>query len=98
MNEIQAATRLRQAAYERAEAEKVTRVKAAEAEAEARYLQGQGIARQRQVGAHACVLFVMRVCRAKLLMREAFDDLRVSQTLLVTTPPSSTLSFINNQM
>lgn len=48
MNEINAAQRLRQAAYERAEAEKVTRVKAAEAEAEARYLQGQGIARQRQ--------------------------------------------------
>ncbi|GBF98818.1 hypothetical protein Rsub_11583 [Raphidocelis subcapitata] len=48
MNEINAAQRLRQAAYERAEAEKVTRVKAAEAEAEARFLQGQGIARQRQ--------------------------------------------------
>jgi hypothetical protein len=39
----------RAAAFERAEAEKVTRVKAAEADAEARYLQGQGIARQRQV-------------------------------------------------
>lgn len=38
----------RQAAAERAEGEKVTRVKAAEAEAEARYLQGLGISRQRQ--------------------------------------------------
>eukprot|EP00879_Flechtneria_rotunda_P004474 GHRR01004728.1.p1 GENE.GHRR01004728.1~~GHRR01004728.1.p1 ORF type:complete len:229 (+),score=72.94 GHRR01004728.1:183-869(+) len=48
MNEINAAQRLRQAAAERAEADKVTRVKAAEAEAEARSLQGQGISRQRQ--------------------------------------------------
>lgn len=36
-----------QAAFERAEADKASRVKAAEAEAEAKYLQGQGIARQR---------------------------------------------------
>ncbi|WIA21075.1 hypothetical protein OEZ85_005395 [Tetradesmus obliquus] len=48
MNEINAAQRLRQAAFERAEGDKVTRVKAAEAEAEARYLQGLGISRQRQ--------------------------------------------------
>lgn len=48
MNEINAAQRLRQAAAERAESEKITRVKAAEAEAEARYLQGLGISRQRQ--------------------------------------------------
>jgi hypothetical protein len=38
----------RLAAAERAEGDKVTRVKAAEAEAEARYLQGLGISRQRQ--------------------------------------------------
>lgn len=37
----------REAAFQRAEADKATRVKAAEAEAEARYLQGQGISRQR---------------------------------------------------
>lgn len=48
MNEINAAKRLRESAYERAEADKLTRVKAAEAEAEARYLQGHGISRQRQ--------------------------------------------------
>lgn len=47
MNEINAAQRIRQAAFEKAEAQKVTIVKAAEAEAEAKYLQGQGIARQR---------------------------------------------------
>lgn len=38
----------RLAALEKAEAEKVQVVKAAEADAEAKYLQGQGIARQRQ--------------------------------------------------
>lgn len=48
MNEINAARRLRVAALEHAEAQKVTMVKAAEAEAEAKFLQGQGIARQRQ--------------------------------------------------
>ncbi|GIL90044.1 hypothetical protein Vretimale_18106 [Volvox reticuliferus] len=48
MNEINAARRLRVAAAEKAEAEKLSVVKAAEAEAEAKYLQGQGIARQRQ--------------------------------------------------
>lgn len=48
MNEINAATRLRAAAVEKAEAEKVTVVKKAEAEAEAKYLAGQGVARQRQ--------------------------------------------------
>eukprot|EP00210_Caulerpa_lentillifera_P008209 g7838.t1 len=48
MNEINAATRLRAAAVEKAEAEKITVVKKAEAEAEAKYLSGQGVARQRQ--------------------------------------------------
>ena len=38
----------RAAAVEKAEAQKVTVVKAAEAEAEAKFLSGQGIARQRQ--------------------------------------------------
>eukprot|EP00210_Caulerpa_lentillifera_P005786 g5532.t1 len=48
MNEINAATRLRAAAVEKAEAQKITVVKNAEADAEAKYLAGQGIARQRQ--------------------------------------------------
>ncbi|KAF8056835.1 HIR3 [Scenedesmus sp. PABB004] len=47
MNAIEEARRMKQAAAERAEGDKVTRVKAAEAEAEARYLQGLGISRQR---------------------------------------------------
>ncbi|EFJ47786.1 hypothetical protein VOLCADRAFT_81406 [Volvox carteri f. nagariensis] len=52
MNEINAARRLRVAAAEKAEANKLAIVKAAEAEAEAKYLQGQGIARQRQAIIH----------------------------------------------
>ena len=48
MNEINASRRLRQAAAEKAEAEKLLIVKQAEAEAESMFLQGQGIARQRK--------------------------------------------------
>lgn len=48
MNEINAAQRLRVAANEKGEAEKILRVKAAEAEAESKRLQGEGIANQRK--------------------------------------------------
>ena len=48
MNEINAAQRMRLAAFEQSEADKIRVVKAAEADAEAKYLAGQGIARQRQ--------------------------------------------------
>mmetsp|Transcript_48475 Transcript_48475/g.73779 ORF Transcript_48475/g.73779 Transcript_48475/m.73779 type:complete len:303 (+) Transcript_48475:77-985(+) len=48
MNEINAARRHRVAAVERAEAEKILAVKAAEAEAEAKELSGKGTARMRQ--------------------------------------------------
>ena len=47
MNEINAAERLRVAAEEKGEAEKILKVKAAEAEAESKALQGKGIADQR---------------------------------------------------
>lgn len=48
MNEINAARRMRQAAVEKAEADRITKVKAAEADAEAKRLQGVGIAAQRE--------------------------------------------------
>eukprot|EP00898_Chlorokybus_atmophyticus_P007600 jgi/Chlat1/7841/Chrsp66S07286 len=48
MNEINAAARLRVAAVDKAEAEKVRIVKGAEADAESKYLAGVGISRQRQ--------------------------------------------------
>ncbi|CEL94429.1 unnamed protein product [Vitrella brassicaformis CCMP3155] len=48
MNEINASKRQRVATQEKAEADKVLIVKKAEAEAESKYLQGEGIARQRK--------------------------------------------------
>lgn len=48
MNEINAARRQREAAKERGEADKIIQVKAAEAEAESKALQGKGIADQRR--------------------------------------------------
>lgn len=48
MNDINAASRLRVAANEKAEAEKILQIKRAEGEAESKYLSGLGIARQRQ--------------------------------------------------
>lgn len=48
MNEINAAARLRLATTDKAEAEKILQIKRAEGEAEAKYLSGLGIARQRQ--------------------------------------------------
>jgi regulator of protease activity HflC (stomatin/prohibitin superfamily) len=48
MNEINASRRLKEATSHKAEADKTRQVKAAEAEAEARYLSGMGVARQRK--------------------------------------------------
>ncbi|KAF1879448.1 hypothetical protein Lal_00005914 [Lupinus albus] len=48
VNEINAAARMRLAANEKAEADKILQIKKAEGEAESKYLSGLGIARQRQ--------------------------------------------------
>ncbi|HMW36793.1 MAG TPA: SPFH domain-containing protein, partial [bacterium] len=48
MNEINAATRMRMAAAEKGEADRILKVKAAEAEAQSKALQGKGIADQRK--------------------------------------------------
>jgi len=48
MNEINAAQRMRVAAQDKAEAEKILQVKSAEADAESKFLSGVGIARQRK--------------------------------------------------
>jgi len=48
MNEINASKRLKEAAYERAEGEKILKVKRAEGESESMYLSGVGIARERK--------------------------------------------------
>jgi regulator of protease activity HflC (stomatin/prohibitin superfamily) len=48
MNEINASKRLKMASMHKADADKIRQVKAAEAEAESRYLSGVGVARQRK--------------------------------------------------
>ena len=48
MNEINASKRLKYAVAERAEGDKILQVKAAEADAEAKYLSGVGVAKQRK--------------------------------------------------
>ena len=48
MNEINAAQRLREAANYKADADKILQVKAAEAEAESKYLAGVGVSKQRK--------------------------------------------------
>jgi len=48
MNEINASRRLKEAAHHKAEADKIKQIKAAEAEAESKYLSGLGVARQRK--------------------------------------------------
>mmetsp|Transcript_8283 Transcript_8283/g.31149 ORF Transcript_8283/g.31149 Transcript_8283/m.31149 type:complete len:297 (-) Transcript_8283:2950-3840(-) len=48
MNRINESKRLKEAAAEKAEADKILQVKAAEADAEAKYLSGTGVARQRK--------------------------------------------------
>ncbi|XP_039009307.1 hypersensitive-induced response protein 1-like [Hibiscus syriacus] len=48
MNEINAAARMRAAASEKAEAEKIIQIKRAEGEAKSKYLSGVGITRQRR--------------------------------------------------
>lgn len=48
MNEINASKRMKEAAYQRAEGEKLVVVKRAEAEAESMYLSGIGVAKQRK--------------------------------------------------
>jgi hypothetical protein len=47
-NQSTASQRLREAAAEKAEAEKILQVKAAEADAESKYLSGVGVARERK--------------------------------------------------
>lgn len=59
MNEINAATRLRMAATEKGEADRILKVKAAEAEAQSKALEGKGIADQRKAiieGLHTSVV------------------------------------------
>ncbi|KAL6882077.1 hypothetical protein ACP4OV_011549 [Aristida adscensionis] len=78
MNDINAAARLRVAAAERAEAEKVQQVKRAEGEAESKYLAGVGVARQRQAIVEGLRRFVPdeKAVMDMVLATQYFDTIR----------------------
>jgi hypothetical protein len=86
MNEIQAQTRLQLAAQAKGEANKVLAVKAAEAEAESKALQGKGIADQRRAivgGLNDSVASLASTAQTSpaevlrtLLMTQYFDTIR----------------------
>ncbi|OEL19307.1 Hypersensitive-induced response protein 1 [Dichanthelium oligosanthes] len=78
MNDINAAARLRVAAAERAEAEKIQQVKRAEGEAESKYLAGVGVARQRQAIVEGLRRFVPdeKSVMDMVLATQYFDTIR----------------------
>lgn len=78
MNEINAQSRLRLAAVEKAEANKILLVKNAEAEAESKKLQGKGIADQRQAIAEGLEK------STKILTAVGVDPSEVLSTLMLT--------------
>lgn len=110
MNEINAARRLKEAASHQAEADKVRQVKAAEAEAEARYLSGLGVARQRKAivqGLQASVSeFSGEVAGAKpkdvmdiLLLSQYFDTLSsVGANSLILEHDPATVANLQQQV
>merc|ERR1719203_2177594 len=90
MNEINAARRQREAAVERGEAEKTLLVKAAEADAESKYLSGMGIARMRKAIADGFKDSMMSMHEGGLTPQEAVH-------MMVTTQYLDTLKdFANN--
>lgn len=90
MNEINAARRQREAAVERGEAEKILLVKAAEADAESKYLSGVGIARMRKAIADGFRDSMDSMNRGGLTPQE-------SMHMMVTTQYLDTLKdFANN--
>ncbi|CAD7945884.1 unnamed protein product [Amoebophrya sp. A120] len=77
MNQINANKRLRLAAADKAEADKIIQVKAAEAEAESKFLQGQGIAKQRAA--------IVEGLKASLLLQDGHaSPEKVTELLLLT--------------
>lgn len=77
MNEINAAQRHREAAVSLAEAEKITRIKAAEADSESKRLAGEGIANER-------LAIVRGLAEQYRLIREAGVQTNPEQLLLLT--------------
>jgi regulator of protease activity HflC (stomatin/prohibitin superfamily) len=90
MNQINAARRNRAAAAEEAEAQKIMQVKAAEADAEAKYLSGMGVARMRKAMAEGVHESMQAMSQGGLTPQEAMH-------MMVTTQYLDTLKdFANN--
>ena len=92
MNEINASKRLKEASYQRAEGEKVLKVKRAEADAESMYLSGVGVARQRKAIMEglreSILLFSTEISTTTpadvmdlLILNQYFDTLSVSEVI-----------------
>lgn len=90
MNAINASKRQRQAAAEQAEAQKIIQVKAAEADAEAKYLAGVGLARMRKAMADGVKESMSAMGQAGLSAQDAMH-------MMITTQYIDTLKdFANN--
>jgi regulator of protease activity HflC (stomatin/prohibitin superfamily) len=81
MNEINSSKRLKFAVAERAEGDKILQVKAAEAEAESKYLSGVGVAKQRKAIVDGLRTSIVQGADTKevmdlLLLTQYFDMIR----------------------
>lgn len=81
MNEINASRRMREAALEKGEADKILLVKASEAEAEAKYLSGVGVARMRAAITDGFKTSVATMADCGLDSRDAVHMMLVTQYL-----------------
>jgi regulator of protease activity HflC (stomatin/prohibitin superfamily) len=79
MNEINAARRQRVATTEKAEAQKILQVKAAEADAEAKFLSGQGIARMRKAMAEGVKESMQSMTEAGMSTQDAVNVMLTTQ-------------------
>lgn len=90
MNAINAARRQREAAVEQGEAQRILQVKAAEADAEAKFLSGQGVARMRKAVADGFKESMESMSQGGLSSQEAMH-------MMITTQYLDTLKdFANN--
>ena len=81
MNEINAARRLREAAIDKAEAEKILAVKAGEADAETKYLSGVGVARMRSAITDGFNESINKMSENKMTPQEIVNMMLVTQYL-----------------
>uniref|UniRef100_A0A7S1UF81 Band 7 domain-containing protein n=1 Tax=Phaeomonas parva TaxID=124430 RepID=A0A7S1UF81_9STRA len=81
MNEINASRRAREAAIEKGEADKILQVKAAEADAESKYLSGVGVARMREAITSGFKTSIQELGESGLTAADAVHMMIVTQYL-----------------